>query len=248
MRTLTQKLRANPIWLARIMALVLLYVNVLHQQMDFGGSKFFSWTMAFAFEASIMIAISAIVAIIWTGESNLRFAILLFLPVVYFGAQASVDASTRAFMKSKHEQVEWERKGVAGTLASNAAISAANRVNALEKEGILTGALYDNAVKLRDEKLAALEEKNALIKTGGGETSASIKAIQKGDGSVDVDEQILGTAKLRALILLGFASLFAAASGIWAMIAEGFNKSSDGVMQETKSPKKPQGAHPRPEQ
>lgn len=224
------KLRTiKPIWAARLMLIYLLYMQVMHQQQDYGGHGIDSWLYAFAMEVSISIAISAIVTIVFFQSDNpWRFMILFGLIVVFHLMTISVDASTRVFFKNKLNQLETEQMGVVGVAAHNNVIWASRALNDLRKSGITSGVQYNQASQAYDDAVRAKQQADSTQKQ-----SASAKALQMGDDSADSDDEALAVAKKRAWSLLGLVLLFSAVSGIWNMMT-GLMPKPAGIMTETK--------------
>jgi len=227
--------KAQPIWVARAILFYLLYINIKHQQQDFGGYGIDSWLYAIAMEVSISVGLSGIVTILLTGRHWARFLILLFVPVLIIGAQNSVDASKRVFAKNKVDQIEHERLGVEGQMSRNNLIMAGNALNRLRAQGITAGLSYDNA--LSAYQAARVEAHNSKSKSSESTSEKALKLTNETSGT-DTDSAVISLSERRAWLLLGFVLLFSAVSGLWTMLTTGVGWI---VSTEDERPKKRQG-------
>ena len=232
MKDVLQKTR--PIWVARAILFYLLYVQIMHQQKDYGGWGWDSWLYAFAMEVSVSVGLSAIITILVINKHPARLLILLFLPVLWLGVEQSVAASQRVFHADKTEQISDESMSLEAKMARNNFITAGNALQHLRDLGVTTGGQYSNA--RADYERAKAEWDSVKDNTV---ESSSARALAATTESGNADDAAVQVATKRAWLLMGFVLLFSAVSGLWTLITSQVSRAAVMVGEDIKKPQGP---------
>ena len=205
---------------------ILIALQVSHIRNDFGAliNPGLATLTAAAFVIAINVSYSATfdhikAGAVTSGKGSLAIIVVIILTL--FASWISVNASIRAFAKTKHQTVMNEEAGPAAMAYRNKMVRADVRLNELAKNGVTSGPEYD---QLTREVLQGAEAYKAEL-GGKVQQSAYAKALTGGDENSEVDSEVRSQSILQAIGLEGLCAALSILLGIGTPLSQSIERS-----------------------
>lgn len=113
-------------WGLSIALFFVFIIQVYHLKHDFGPRGDLSaWGVAFAYMLAITVSYGAIFCLWCAARGPVKIvALLLIIPLFYYGDMVSVEASKRVFAMKKHKTFDSEKLGNLGAVKNNKMVAA----------------------------------------------------------------------------------------------------------------------------